>query len=65
MPKEIKEFAIALTPARRLGKMEEIGYLISFLASDRAAFINGAEIHIDGGSRLNMSSLGSRKEIRK
>lgn len=62
MPQEIRERSIALTPARRMGKMEEVGDLIVFLASDGAAFINGAEIHIDGGMRLNTAALGSRKE---
>jgi acetoacetyl-CoA reductase/3-oxoacyl-[acyl-carrier protein] reductase len=45
--------------------MEEVAYLIAFLASDRAGFINGEEIHIDGGMRLNTSSLGSRKEAKE
>ncbi len=64
MPAEIREAARMNTPARRLGTMEEVAHLIAFLASDQAAFINGAEIDIDGGMRLNTSSLGSRKEIR-
>jgi 3-oxoacyl-[acyl-carrier protein] reductase len=36
-------------PLGRLGKPEEIGYLAAFLASDKAAYINGAMILIDGG----------------
>jgi len=64
MPAEIREDAMARTPARRLGRMEEVGHLIAFLASDEAGFINGAEIDIDGGMRLNTGSLGSRKEVR-
>ncbi len=38
-----------MVPARRLGKPEEYGYLISFLASNKAAYINGTAIPIDGG----------------
>jgi NAD(P)-dependent dehydrogenase (short-subunit alcohol dehydrogenase family) len=64
MPEEIREASIARTPARRLGRMEEIGHLVAFLASEGAGFINGAEIDIDGGMRLNTTSLGSRKEVR-
>lgn len=64
MPEEIRDAARAVTPARRLGAMEEVAHLIAFLASDRAAFINGAEIDIDGGMRLNTSALGSRREAR-
>jgi len=35
----------------RLGRPEEVGELVAFLASDRAAFINGANLCIDGGAR--------------
>jgi NAD(P)-dependent dehydrogenase (short-subunit alcohol dehydrogenase family) len=62
MPDEIKDRAIAVTPARRLGEMREVGQLIAFLASDHAGFINGAAIHIDGGLRLNVNPVGSRRE---
>jgi 3-oxoacyl-[acyl-carrier protein] reductase len=36
-------------PAKRLGLPEEFGDLVAFLASDRAAYITGATIPIDGG----------------
>ncbi len=36
-------------PAGRLGLPEEIGYLAAFLASDKASYINGSMILIDGG----------------
>jgi 3-oxoacyl-[acyl-carrier protein] reductase len=36
-------------PAKRLGLPEEFGDLVAFLASDRAAYINGTTIPIDGG----------------
>lgn len=39
----------ALTPLGRLGKPEEVGNAILFLASDEASFITGAELAIDGG----------------
>jgi NAD(P)-dependent dehydrogenase (short-subunit alcohol dehydrogenase family) len=65
MPAEILEAAVAATPTRRLGAPTEVGQLIAFLASDRAGFINGAEVAIDGGLRLNTSSLASRREIAK
>jgi len=65
MPEEIRKAGVAIIPARRLGLMDEVGHLIAFLASDRAAYINGEEIHIDGGLRLNTTTLGSRKEARE
>jgi 3-oxoacyl-[acyl-carrier protein] reductase len=36
-------------PAERLGQPEEYGDLVAFLCSDRAAYITGAVIPIDGG----------------
>jgi 3-oxoacyl-[acyl-carrier protein] reductase len=36
-------------PAGRLGRPEEYGDLVAFLCSDRAAYITGATIPIDGG----------------
>jgi NAD(P)-dependent dehydrogenase (short-subunit alcohol dehydrogenase family) len=40
-----------------------VASLVAFLCSEEAGFINGADIDIDGGSRLNTVALGSRKEI--
>ena len=39
----------AATSLKRLGRPEEIGALVAFLASDDAGFITGAAIPIDGG----------------
>jgi 3-oxoacyl-[acyl-carrier protein] reductase len=36
-------------PARRLGKPDEFGYLVAFLASNYASYITGTNISIDGG----------------
>ena len=40
---------LATIPARRLGSPREIGYLVAFLCSDRASYINGTVIPFDGG----------------
>jgi NAD(P)-dependent dehydrogenase (short-subunit alcohol dehydrogenase family) len=37
-------------PTGRLGTTEEVGQLVAFLASGHAAYINGANIRIDGGT---------------
>ena len=39
-----------MTPLKRPGQPEEVGDLIAFLSSPRAAFIHGANITIDGGA---------------
>ncbi|MDO4176044.1 MAG: 3-oxoacyl-[acyl-carrier-protein] reductase [Bacillota bacterium] len=36
-------------PMKRMGKPEEVAELISFLASDKAAYITGEIIRVDGG----------------
>lgn len=36
-------------PAKRLGRPEELGALVAFLASERAAYITGQSIVADGG----------------
>jgi 3-oxoacyl-[acyl-carrier protein] reductase len=41
--------AIEFIPLGRLGKLEEVAYLTTFLASDRAAYITGEVIRLDGG----------------
>lgn len=40
------------TPMKRLGKPEEVAYLAAFLASDKAEFLTGQIIDIDGGYAL-------------
>jgi 3-oxoacyl-[acyl-carrier protein] reductase len=44
-----EEAARSEVPAARLGRPEEYGDLVAFLCSDRAAYITGTVIPIDGG----------------
>ena len=44
-PKRIAE----LVPMKRAGRAEEVADLVGFLASDRAAYITGQVVSIDGG----------------
>jgi 3-oxoacyl-[acyl-carrier protein] reductase len=49
LPEDLLQGAIQLTPLGRLGKASEIAHLVTFLASDNAAFITGEVIRVDGG----------------
>jgi NAD(P)-dependent dehydrogenase (short-subunit alcohol dehydrogenase family) len=52
----LQGFATAMQdriPLKRFGASEEVAKLVSFLASDDAAFITGSEYVIDGGINVN------------
>ena len=44
-----REALAATVPMKRLGKPEEIASMITYLLSDEASFITGAEFAVDGG----------------
>ena len=46
---EIKQKAAEEIAVKRIGKPEEMGYLVTFLASEFADYITGTNITIDGG----------------
>ena len=52
MPQEVLDSIIRQIPAMRMGKPEEIGDLVSFLASEKAAFITGATLSANGGQYM-------------
>ncbi|WP_033374372.1 acetoacetyl-CoA reductase [Leeia oryzae] len=49
---EVRNQIIAGIPVGRLGKPEEIAALVSYMASDEAGFMTGADIAINGGQHM-------------
>lgn len=49
LPSERKDAILALIPLQRFGQPEDVAELVAFLATDRAGYITGQAITIDGG----------------
>jgi 3-oxoacyl-[acyl-carrier protein] reductase len=49
MNDKARKEALGSIPLRRMGTAEEVADLVAFLVSDRAAYITGAVLQIDGG----------------
>jgi 3-oxoacyl-[acyl-carrier protein] reductase len=49
IPEKERNAMIAQIPAQKLGTPEDVAHAVCFLASDRAAYISGQVIHVNGG----------------
>jgi len=49
IPEKIKEKYLGMIPAKRFGTTADVAETIAFLLSDKASYINGTNIHINGG----------------
>ncbi|OGA51732.1 MAG: hypothetical protein A3G24_18060 [Betaproteobacteria bacterium RIFCSPLOWO2_12_FULL_62_13] len=47
---EIRKERVAELPLGRMGRPEEVGDVVAFLASERTSFVTGAAWHVDGGA---------------
>jgi len=50
-----------ITPLRRMGTSEDVANVVAWLCSDRAAFVTGQEIIVDGGVSLQWPEALARK----
>ena len=48
-----KDALLAQIPLGRLGAVSDIAHAVAFLASDRAGYITGTELHVNGGMYMN------------
>jgi len=46
---EVRAQREASIPLRRMGRTEEVADVVCFLASDRAAYVTGTVLSVDGG----------------
>jgi 3-oxoacyl-[acyl-carrier protein] reductase len=49
IPDTEKEKYLKMIPAKRFGKVNDVADAVAFLLSDKASYINGTNIHINGG----------------
>jgi 3-oxoacyl-[acyl-carrier protein] reductase len=49
LPEEQKKALLSLIPLGRLGSPEDIAEVVAFLASPKAGYITGSEVHVNGG----------------
>jgi acetoacetyl-CoA reductase len=52
VPANVLEGIIAKIPIGRLGRAEEIGRAVAFLADEKAGFITGSVVSVNGGQNM-------------
>jgi len=52
LPDAVKEAALAIIPAKKLGTPQDVAKAVAFLASDDSGYINGQVLQVDGGMAM-------------
>jgi 3-oxoacyl-[acyl-carrier protein] reductase len=49
LPEDVRQAILNTIPLKRLGSADEVAHAVAFLASDKASYITGTTIHVNGG----------------
>lgn len=52
VPQQAKDIALSLIPLKKMGRPEDVAAAVAFLASDKATYITGQVISVDGGMHM-------------
>jgi 3-oxoacyl-[acyl-carrier protein] reductase len=52
LPEKVKEAMLAQIPLGRMGRPEDVADVVAFLASEKASYITGQVIHVNGGMHM-------------
>lgn len=63
LPQELKEISEDTNSTPYLGRPEDIGATVAFLASDDARYITGQTIAVDGGATMQLPTVAGYREF--
>ena len=52
LPDKVKEAMLGAIPMKRYGQPEDIANVVSFLCSEKASYVTGQVLSVDGGMHM-------------